>query len=85
MKAYLLAGGTGKRLWPFSEYRCKACVPVGNVPLAVRTAESLRRAGADEIVIAASHQTAVLRRAFLENAQVQIVDVGAAAGSAETL
>lgn len=85
MKAYLLAGGTGKRLWPFSEYRCKACVPVGNVPLAVRTAESLRRAGADEIVIAASHQTAGLRRVFLDNPHVQIVDVGTTAGSAETL
>ena len=85
MKAYLLAGGTGKRLWPFSEYRSKACIPVGNVPLAARTAAALLAAGADEIVVAASHQTAGLRRVFLGKPHVRIVDVGATVGSAETL
>ena len=85
MKAYLLAGGTGRRLWPFAEYRNKAALPIGNLPLARRTADAAFAAGAGELVVAASHMVAELKKIFLCDARVTVVETKPTAGSAETL
>ena len=85
MKAYLLAGGMGRRLWPFAEYRNKAALPIGNLPLARRTADAAFAAGIEELVVAASHMAAELKKIFLFDARVTVVETKPTAGSAETL
>ncbi|HEX8298578.1 MAG TPA: sugar phosphate nucleotidyltransferase [Rubricoccaceae bacterium] len=55
MDAILLAAGYGTRLRPLTDRIPKALVPVGGVPMLERVARRLFDAGADRIVVTASH------------------------------
>lgn len=85
MKAYILAGGKGSRLWPYNEYRNKAALPIANRPLALRTVDAVCAAGADSVVIAGSHQMAELREIFFGDPRVTVLETRDTSGSAETL
>ncbi|HHX71568.1 MAG TPA: NTP transferase domain-containing protein [Clostridiales bacterium] len=85
MKAYILAGGKGTRLAPFNEYRNKAAVPVGNLPLAKRTALALLSVGVSEVVIAGSYRMQELERAFFDMPAVSVLITGDTAGNDRTL
>ncbi|MBR5520153.1 MAG: NDP-sugar synthase, partial [Clostridia bacterium] len=85
MKAYILAGGKGTRLWPYNEYRNKAALPIANRPLALRTVEAAVAAGVDSVVLAASSFVADLKRIFLGDARVTVVETKETCGSAETM
>ncbi|MEA5051503.1 MAG: NTP transferase domain-containing protein [Oscillospiraceae bacterium] len=50
MKAFILAGGAGSRMFPFDEEQ-KAVLPVGNVPCAVRLFDTLRRCGVRDVTV----------------------------------
>ncbi|MCX7970469.1 MAG: NDP-sugar synthase [Negativicutes bacterium] len=51
MQAVILTGGSGRRLWPYSEWQPKACLPLANRPLLARTAEQLSRLGCQQIMV----------------------------------
>ena len=55
LPAMILAAGLGTRLRPLTDVRAKALVPVGDRPLLAHAIESLRAAGASELVINAHH------------------------------
>ncbi|HEX9950208.1 MAG TPA: sugar phosphate nucleotidyltransferase [Rubricoccaceae bacterium] len=55
MDAILLAAGYGTRLRPLTDRLPKALVPVGGVPMLERVARRLLAAGAERIVVTASH------------------------------
>jgi NDP-sugar pyrophosphorylase family protein len=38
MKAFILAGGKGSRMWPYADVRNKAMLPVSNKPVIAHTA-----------------------------------------------
>ena len=83
--AYILAGGAGSRLWPFNEFRNKAALPIGNAPLARRTADAALAAGAEKVVIAGDRFMGELRSVFLFDERVCVVETKPCAGSAATL
>ncbi len=56
MKALLLAGGKGTRLYPLTHSIPKPMVPVLNKPLLQRTIEYIRGYGIDEIVMSLCYQ-----------------------------
>jgi mannose-1-phosphate guanylyltransferase len=55
MKAMILAAGLGTRLRPYSLQRPKPLFPVCNVPLLLRTVETLKKAGFRSIVVNCHH------------------------------
>ena len=55
LPAVYLAAGEGLRLRPLTDDRPKAMLEVGEVPLARRALESLRRAGVQDVVAVTGH------------------------------
>jgi UDP-N-acetylglucosamine diphosphorylase / glucose-1-phosphate thymidylyltransferase / UDP-N-acetylgalactosamine diphosphorylase / glucosamine-1-phosphate N-acetyltransferase / galactosamine-1-phosphate N-acetyltransferase len=85
VKAVILAGGSGTRLWPYAQIRNKVMAPVANRPLAAWAAETALAAGADEVIVAAGPHRAQIANAFAGQAGVRVVDVGRTQGPAFTL
>jgi len=85
MKAIILAGGTGSRLWPYNSIRNKAMVPVANRPLVQHSVDALHQAGIDEIVIAGWHHMDDVSHHFRGDPAVRVAVVEPNKGSADTL
>lgn len=51
MKAIILAGGNGTKLWPYSETMPKATIPVANKPLISIIVEELKRLNIDTYIV----------------------------------
>lgn len=85
MKAVVLAGGAGTRLWPYAQIRNKVMAPVANRPLAAWAVDAALAAGAEEVIIAAGPHKAQIANFFAGWERVRVVDVGQTQGSAFTL
>ena len=85
MKAVILAGGSGTRLWPYAEVRNKAMVPVANKPLCAWAAEAAFAAGLEGVVIAAGPHSEQIKHQFMGDERVVVIPVGATKGAAFTL
>jgi NDP-sugar pyrophosphorylase family protein len=62
MKAFILAAGFGTRLWPLTEDRTKAAIPVLNRPLINYSVEYLASHGFRDIIVNLHHQPESIRR-----------------------
>lgn len=85
MKAVILAGGMGTRLWPYAEVRNKAMAPVANRPLCAWAAEAALAAGLEGVVVAAGPHSEQIAHHFLGSKYVSVAAVGAAKGAGITL
>lgn len=56
MKAILLAGGKGTKMFPFTTHRQKCCLPIGNVANIRRIVEQLEQEEVSEIVVVLQEQ-----------------------------
>jgi glucose-1-phosphate cytidylyltransferase len=79
MKVVILAGGSGSRAYPFTEYLPKPMMPVGGKPILLRVMDLYARAGFTEFVLSVGHRKEVIfdyfeGRNFGWN--VEIVDTG---------
>jgi UDP-N-acetylglucosamine diphosphorylase / glucose-1-phosphate thymidylyltransferase / UDP-N-acetylgalactosamine diphosphorylase / glucosamine-1-phosphate N-acetyltransferase / galactosamine-1-phosphate N-acetyltransferase len=85
MKAVILAGGNGTRLWPYAQIRNKVMAPVANRPLVAWATDAALAAGAEEVIIAAGPHAAQITNAFAGQDRVRVVEVGQTQGPAFTL
>jgi glucose-1-phosphate cytidylyltransferase len=79
MKVVILAGGSGSRAYPFTEYLPKPMMPVGGKPILLRVMDIYARAGFTDFVLSVGHRKEVIfdyfdGRNFGWN--VEIVDTG---------
>ncbi len=54
-RAIILAAGSGRKMWPYGEFRQKCAIPVANQPAIRRTCQSLSAVGITEMAIVTSH------------------------------
>ncbi len=80
MKVVILAGGSGTRAYPYTEYLPKPMMPVGGKPVLLRVMEIYARQGIKDFVISVGYRKEVILDYF-ENRNlgwnVEIVDTGA--------
>lgn len=85
MKAVILAGGPGTRLWPYAEIRNKAMAPVANRPLCAWIADAALKAGIEGVVIAAGPHAEQISHHFAGCEKVTVAHTGATKGAPFTL
>lgn len=61
MKAVILAGGTGKRLRPITDYVPKSLVPLKNVPIIEWQIKYLKKFGVDDIIVCTGYKTEMIQ------------------------
>ncbi len=81
MKVVILAGGSGTRAYPYTEYLPKPMMPVGGKPVLLRVMEIYARQGVTDFVISVGYRKEVILDYFENRSlgwNVTIVDTGAA-------
>jgi len=61
MRAVILAGGRGTRLWPYTVAIPKPLVPIGDLPILEIVVRQLARAGFARVTLAVNHQADIIR------------------------
>jgi len=64
MKAVVLAGGKGTRLWPYTRVIPKPLMPIGDMPILEVLLHQVRRVGVDEVILTVGHMAELLRAFF---------------------
>jgi bifunctional UDP-N-acetylglucosamine pyrophosphorylase/glucosamine-1-phosphate N-acetyltransferase len=82
MKAVILAGGAGHRMFPFDKYWQKAFLPVGNVPNTRRLINMLAGFGVVDVTVLTGSQPQWAANTLRDMPQVTIADAGKEPGSA---
>lgn len=62
--AIILAGGAGRKFWPFNEVRNKCAFPIANVPIVRRLVEQVRALGTKQIFCMIDHDAESVRDAL---------------------
>jgi UDP-N-acetylglucosamine diphosphorylase / glucose-1-phosphate thymidylyltransferase / UDP-N-acetylgalactosamine diphosphorylase / glucosamine-1-phosphate N-acetyltransferase / galactosamine-1-phosphate N-acetyltransferase len=60
----VLAGGSGRRIWPYNEVRNKCATPVANVPNVRRLVDSLDELGFERVVVVLGAHSGSIRHAL---------------------
>lgn len=80
MKVIILAGGTGSRAYPYTEYLPKPMMPVGGKPILARVMEIYARQGFTDFILSVGYRKEVIIDYFDQRRSgwnIQIVDTGA--------
>jgi NDP-sugar pyrophosphorylase family protein len=81
--AVILAGGGGRRMWPFAAVRNKCALPVCNVPNVRRIADSLAEVGVQRIVVVTGRESGSVRHAlYRADCDIAFVEQAPEAGTA---
>jgi len=67
MKAFILVGGSGSRLYPITYYIPKPLIPVNGKPIITYIIEHLKQVPADEYILCCSQDTAKDFKFYLDN------------------
>ena len=54
-RAIILAAGSGKKAWPYGEFRQKCTLPICNIPIVRRLVQQLTQIGIEEIIVVVGH------------------------------
>ena len=82
MRAVIMCGGEGRRIWPYNRFWQKACLPVGNVSNILRIIAQLRNQGISDIRALTGYMEAQVRYCLRETNGVTIVNDGGDPGKA---
>ena len=71
--AIVLAAGSGRKVWPYGEFRQKCTIPIANKPIVRRTVESLLEIGCQRIIVVVGHHAQQVRGALADIPNVVFV------------
>lgn len=84
MKAIILAGGSGTKLWPYSETMPKATIPVANKPVIKILVEELKRYNLDIYVIV-GYLKEDIKYALKDFSDINYIEIDKQLGTAKAL
>ena len=76
MRAVIICGGSGDKIWPFNRFWQKACLPVGNIPNIIRIISQLKNQGINDIWALTGYMEEQVRYILRENEGVTIINGG---------
>ena len=71
--AIVLAAGSGRKVWPYGEFRQKCTIPIANKPIVRRIVENLLEVGCKQIIVVVGHQAQQVRGAVADIPNVAFV------------
>jgi len=90
MKAIVMAAGDGKRMWPLTETRPKALLPVVGKPIVYHQISAMKRAGIEEFIFIVREKREILEKYLNElqdelKVKIEFVEQGPENGTAAAL
>ena len=64
--AIVLAAGSGRKVWPYGEFRQKCTIPIANKPIVRRIVEDLLEVGCEQIIVVVGHHAQQVRGAVAD-------------------
>ena len=64
--AIVLAAGSGRKVWPYGEFRQKCTIPIANKPIVRRIVEDLLEIGCEQIIVVVGHHAQQVRGAVAD-------------------
>ncbi|MXZ02074.1 NTP transferase domain-containing protein [Candidatus Poribacteria bacterium] len=64
--AIVLAAGSGRKVWPYGEFRQKCTIPIANKPIVRRIVEDLLEVGCQQIIVVVGHHAQQVRGAVAD-------------------
>ena len=64
--AIVLAAGSGRKVWPYGEFRQKCTIPIANKPIVRRIVEDLLQVGCKQIIVVVGHHAQQVRGAVAD-------------------
>ncbi|MCL2565487.1 MAG: NDP-sugar synthase [Defluviitaleaceae bacterium] len=74
MRAVIMCGGEGAKIWPYNRFWQKACLPVGNISNILRIVSQLKSQGISDIWVLSRYMEAQIRYILRESEGVTIVN-----------
>jgi len=71
--AIVLAAGSGRKVWPYGEFRQKCTIPIANKPIIRRIVENLLEVGCQRIIVVVGHYAQQVRGAVADIPNVAFV------------
>ncbi len=71
--AIVLAAGSGRKVWPYGEFRQKCTIPIANKPIIRRIVENLLEVGCKQIIVVVGHHAQQVRGAVADIPNVAFV------------
>lgn len=85
MKAIILAGGQGNKIWPYDTYRNKTMIKIGNIPLVDHIIQSLNKVGLEDVIIGAVKNVQDIKNYYRNNLHVVVEELVESKGTGDTL
>lgn len=85
MNVFILAGGSGKKIWPYNTCRNKTMIPIGNKPIIQHHVDALKKTSVDKVIIVAVNHVQEIRHWFKDESLIKIVELNKSIGSGYTL
>jgi len=85
MKAIILVGGKGEKIWPYNEIRNKCMIPISTKPIISYLVDSLIHNGIDDIFIVGQNFLDEINHYYRHQKNIQVITTPEANGNAQTL
>lgn len=85
MIGVVLCSGPGKKMWPFTDWWQKCCMPAGNRPNVLRVVRQLKSLGLSRVYVAASYRSEMVRYALRAEPGVEVIEEQSPVGTAQSL
>lgn len=85
MIGVVLSSGSGKKMWPYSDWWQKCCLPAGNLPNVLRVVRQLKACSLSRVYVVAGHRAEMVKYALRGEGGTQVLDEQSPAGTARTL
>lgn len=83
MKAIVLVGGKGRKIWPYNEIRNKCMIPISNRPIIDYTVQTLLQEGIEVYIVGSLHMDEI--KHYYRKYNIHIVETKDTNGNVETL